>query len=103
MARRMHSTDPSVDPYEGLPSRSEIRDQERDRTAELSDLADRLAALSSAQLRALQLPDILEAAVVELGRVKKGARVRQRRYVARQLRSRHVEAIRHAVMLPRPE
>ena len=95
----MQSTDPSVDPDEGLPSRSEVSAEERVIFERLWALADSLAALSASQLESLGFPDVLERAITELGRVKKGARVRQRRYVARQLRERDVEAIAHAVAL----
>jgi ribosome-associated protein len=103
MARRMHSTDPEApDPYEGVPSRGARRKEQHEVTSEMADLGLALAALSPAVRAKLELPDGLEQALRELADATKGARVRQRRFVARQLRSYDGKALAHAVALLDP-
>ncbi|MCA9533819.1 MAG: DUF615 domain-containing protein, partial [Myxococcales bacterium] len=103
MARRMHSTDPEApDPYEGVPSRGAKRNKEHEVTAELADLGLALAALSPAVRAKLELPEALEQALYELSQASRGARVRQRRFVARQLRNFDAEALTHAAGLLDP-
>lgn len=103
MARRMHSTDPEApDPYEGVPSRSKKRDKQHEVTAELAELGLALAALSPAVRAKLELPDGLEQAILELSNTSRGAKVRQRRFVARQLRAYDAKALMHAVGLLDP-
>lgn len=80
------------------PSRTERRAQRKRTQADLDDLAERLAALPSPTLSALGL----EAAVVDsvrlLARLDPGsARVRQRKFVRRQLRGRDLEALSEQV------
>ena len=103
MARRMHSTDPEApDPYEGVPSRGARRKEQHEVTSEMADIGLALAALSPAVRAKLELPDLLEQAIRELADTTKGARVRQRRFVARQLRSYDGKALAHAVALLDP-
>lgn len=103
MARRMHSTDPEApDPYEGVPSRGQKRKKQHDVTSEMADIGLALAALSPAVRAKLELPDLLEQAIRELAGASKGAHVRQRRFVARQLRSYDGKALAHAVALLDP-
>ena len=103
MARRMHSADPEApDPYEGVPSRSKKRNKQHEVTAELAELGLALAALSPAVRAKLELPEGLEQAILELSNTSRGAKVRQRRFVARQLRSYDAKALMHAVGLLDP-
>lgn len=103
MARRMHSTDPEApDPYEGVPSRGARRAKQHEVTSEMADIGLALAALSPAVRAKLELPDLLEQAIRELADTTRGARVRQRRFVARQLRSYDGKALAHAVALLDP-
>lgn len=103
MARRMYSTDPDApDPYEGVPSRAKKQQRQHEITDELAALGLSLAALSPAARAKLELPDALEQAIFELSNASRGARVRQRRFVARQLRAYDTEALAHAVGLLDP-
>jgi ribosome-associated protein len=103
MARRMHSTDPDApDPYEGVPSRAAKMNKQHEITTELATLGLALAALSPAARAKLELPDALEQAIFELSNASRGARVRQRRFVARLLRAYDADALTHAAALLDP-
>jgi ribosome-associated protein len=103
MARRMHSTDPEApDPYEGVPSRGARRAKQHEVTAEMADLGLALAAMTPAVRAKLELPEALEQAIRELAGASKGAKVRQRRFVARQLRAYDAKAMAYAVALLDP-
>jgi len=99
----MHSTDPEApDPYEGVPSRGAKRAKQQEVTSEMANLGLALAAMTPTVRAKLELPDALEQALRELAGSSKGAHVRQRRFVARLLRSYDGNALAHAVALLDP-